>query len=311
MFYQIQDDLTPITLDEYDKGILTFGVITLNELEECYEKFGFARITVLECKHDTHQVHGEIEVYDDYHFGIITGIDTRHFIQVEDRIGIYIKKNLFLIVVIEDQDDSMRLELFESLKHLNLAKVSLERVVYGFLERLIFDNYTGLESIEEEISTHEDKINDNKLSRNFNYEITGIRKRLLLLDNYYEQLIVIGEELGENAIDIFKDENLRYFRMFTNRVTRLSNNTRMLQDYCVHVRDAYNAQLDYNLNNIMKMFTVVTTIFLPLTLIVGWYGMNFKYMPELGWKYGYLFVIIISIIVAAICIIYFKKKKFL
>ncbi len=311
MFFQIQNEIHPITLMEYDKDILTFGIISLEELEECYEDFGFARITVMECKNDTHQIHGEIEVYEDYHFGIITGIETRHFIRLQDRIGIYIKQNLFLIVVIEDQDDSMRVELFESLKHINLSRVTLERLVYGFLERLIYNNYATLETLEEEISSHEDKINDNHLNRNFNYQITGIRKRLLLLDNYYEQLIVIGEELEENAIDIFKEDNLRYFKLFTDRVTRLSNNTRMLQDYCIHVRDAYNAQLNYNLNNIMKMFTVVTTIFLPLTLIVGWYGMNFTYMPELNWKYGYIFVIIISIIVAAICIFYFKKKKFL
>ncbi|WMJ85709.1 magnesium transporter CorA family protein [Anaerocolumna sp. MB42-C2] len=311
MYYQIQNEISPITLKDYNPDILTFGIITLDELDECYESFGFALATVMECKNDTHEIHGEIEVYDDYHFGIITGIETKHFIRVQDRIGIYIKSNLFLIVVIEDQDDSMRVELFESLKHVNLSKVTLERLIYGFLERLILNNYSSLEKIEEEISDHEDKINDNRLDRNFNYEITGIRKRLLLLDNFYEQLIVIGEELEENAIDIFCADNLRYFKLFTDRVTRLSNNTRMLQDYSDHVRDSYHAQLDYNLNNIMKMFTVVTTIFLPLTLIVGWYGMNFTYMPELHWKYGYLFVIIISIIVAILCIFYFKKKKFL
>jgi magnesium transporter len=311
MFFQIQNDICPISLPDFNKDVLTLGIITLEELEDCYEDFGFSLTTVMECKNDTHRLHGEIEVYEDYHFGIITGIETKHFIRLQDRIGIYIKHNLFLIVIIEDQDDSMKVDLFESLKRVNLSKVSLERLVYGFLERLIYDNYSSLEKIEEEISAHEDKINDNQLDRNFNYNITGIRKRLLLLDNYYEQLIVIGEELEENAIDIFAQENLRYFKLFTDRVTRLSNNTRMLQDYCIHVRDAYHAQLDYTLNNIMKIFTVVTTIFLPLTLIVGWYGMNFTYMPELSWKYGYLFVIIISIIVAVLCILYFKKKKFL
>jgi magnesium transporter len=61
----------------------------------------------------------------------------------------------------------------------------------------------------------------------------------------------------------------------------------------------------------MKLFTVVTTIFLPLTLIVGWYGMNFTTMPELGWSFGYVYVILLSIIVAIICYIFFKKKKFM
>ncbi|HWT27849.1 MAG TPA: CorA family divalent cation transporter, partial [Mobilitalea sp.] len=111
--------------------------------------------------------------------------------------------------------------------------------------------------------------------------------------------------------DLFNEENLQYFRIFTDRVARLSSTTRMLQEYSVQVREAYHAQLDLDLNNIMKMFTVVTTIFLPLTLIVGWYGMNFTTMPELTWKYGYLFVIGLCVITAFICIYFFKKKKFM
>lgn len=311
MFFQIQEDLRPISPDEYNPRILTLGIIPIDELEECYKTFGFSELTVSECKNNTRQIHGAIEVYEDYHFGILTGMERKHFIRLMDRIAIFIKENLFLIVTIEDTNNSIQNDLFESLKHQNLSKTSLERLIYGFLERLIYDNYKILEKIEIEISRHEDKINDNHLSRDFNHEITRIQKKLLLLDNYYEQLAVLGEELDENAIDIFKEENLRYFKLFTERVTRLSTHTRMLKDYLVHVRDSYHAQLDYNLNNIMKMFTVVTTIFLPLTLIVGWYGMNFTYMPELSWKYGYLFVIILSILVAIICILYFKKKKFL
>ncbi len=311
MLYQIQNDMHPVSTREFNPELLTFGIISVDELEESYEEFGFSLSTVMACKKDIHQFHGELESYEDYHFGIITGIETKHFIRLQDRIGIYIKHNLFLLVTIEDQDDSMKTQLFESLKYVSPAKMTLERLVYGFLERLVYDNYSSLEKIEEEISLHEDTINDNQPDRNFNNDITGIRKRLLLLDNFYEQLIVIGEELEENALDIFNETNLRYFRLFTNRVTRLSNNTKTLKDYCIHVRDAYHAQLDYNLNKIMKLFTVVTTIFLPLTLIVGWYGMNFTYMPELSWKYGYLFVIIISIIVAVICILYFRRKKFL
>lgn len=71
-----------------------------------------------------------------------------------------------------------------------------------------------------------------------------------------------------------------------------------------------DATLNYNLNNTMKLFTMVTIIFQPLTLIVGWYGMNFKYMPELGWKFGYLYVIVLSIVVVGVILYWFKKRKF-
>ena len=71
------------------------------------------------------------------------------------------------------------------------------------------------------------------------------------------------------------------------------------------------AALDYNANSIMKVFTVVTTIFMPLTLIVGWYGMNFHFMPELTWEYGYIGVIVLSVTVVIASIVFFKKKKLL
>lgn len=311
MFYQIQDRLSPIRLEEYNPSLLTLGIISLKELTECYTVFGFSQSTVLECQDVTRKLHGIMGIYDDYHFCIITAIDTKSFIHLEDRIAIYIKENLFLIVIIKDQDNSIHMDLFDSLDKLNLSKISLERLIYGFLERLLVNNYTMLEEIEDTISEFEESIDDNRLPKDFYHEIAGVRKRLLLLDNYYEQLIFIGEELSDNSIGLFAEDRLRYFKLFTDRVSRLSNTVRKLDDYSIHVRDAYHARMDYNLNNIMKFFTVITTIFLPLTLIVGWYGMNFSNMPELNWKYGYPLVIIISVAVVLISIFYFKRKKFL
>lgn len=98
------------------------------------------------------------------------------------------------------------------------------------------------------------------------------------------------------------------FRIVKNRVNRLYSSVINLRDYVSQVREAYQAQVDISQNNLMKIFTVVTSIFLPLSLIVGWYGMNFN-MPEFSWKNGYIFVISLSFMVFCTCIILFKKKK--
>ena len=170
MFYQIQEDVFPITLQEIDDDKLTLGIVSLEELEQCYEQFGFSYSTVIECKNDAKQIHSTIDIYNNYHFGIIIGLDSQRIISVQDRIGIYIKQNLFLIVIIEDKDDSIRAKLSESLKHINFSKVTLERLIYGFLERIINDDYTTLEEIEAEISDHEEKVADNQLNKNFNHK---------------------------------------------------------------------------------------------------------------------------------------------
>lgn len=83
-----------------------------------------------------------------------------------------------------------------------------------------------------------------------------------------------------------------------------------LKELLYQASEAHQAKLDYHMNKTMQLFTVLTSIFMPLTLITGWYGMNFYYMPELKNPYGYLGVIILSISVITVSIFWFKKKKF-
>ena len=97
---------------------------------------------------------------------------------------------------------------------------------------------------------------------------------------------------------------------FTHRAERLQNHVKLLRENMLQLRELYQSMQDARQNKIMGILTIVTTFFLPLTLITGWYGMNFAYMPELKWRYGYLSVIIVSLIIAIGEIIYFKKKKF-
>ena len=112
----------------------------------------------------------------------------------------------------------------------------------------------------------------------------------------------------ENENDIFDGKTLRSFRMLYRRTERRFQNVLNLREAVTQVRESYEAEVDISLNTTMKIFTVVTTIFLPLTLIVGWYGMNFQ-MPEYGWKYGYLFVTAVSLLFILAGIVYFKKKR--
>ena len=99
--------------------------------------------------------------------------------------------------------------------------------------------------------------------------------------------------------------------MFSSRVDRLYDAATHLRDYTIQLNDLYQSQLDVRQNRIMTVLTVVTTIFMPLTLIVGWYGMNFKYMPELESRMGYPTVIVLSALIIIGSLIFFKIKKIL
>ena len=104
---------------------------------------------------------------------------------------------------------------------------------------------------------------------------------------------------------------MRHFSILQNRAERFRSIVLNLRDYVTQMREAYQSQIDIQQNQLMRLFTVITAIFLPLNLLVGWYGMNFKNMPELAWRYGYLGVIIISVIICVFLIIWFKKRRWL
>ena len=110
-------------------------------------------------------------------------------------------------------------------------------------------------------------------------------------------------------MDFSSKKQLKYFGTLSNRADRLMGRTAHLLEYAQQVRDLYQAQVDAKQNSNMQFLTVLSTIFFPLTLITGWYGMNFENMPEL--KNGYPGVIALSLIVIVVCILIFKKKKIL
>ena len=137
------------------------------------------------------------------------------------------------------------------------------------------------------------------------------RKRFNIFHAYYEQLMNMGDVMQTSVNGGLSEEEKAQWQLFSNRAERLHDHVEMLREYLVQIRELYQSLIAVKQNQVMSILTVVTTIFLPLTLIAGWYGMNFPNMPEFGWKYAYPAVIIVSILVIILEIIYFKKKKML
>ena len=187
---------------------------------------------------------------------------------------------------------------------------SIERFLYDFLEQLIIGDLALLEQMEHQLDRMEERLMEDASEGDFTW-LNQIRGRLLDLRLHYGQLIDLGQELEENENGFFKEENLRYFRMFTERVGRLQDTVTVLREYTVQLRDLIQARIDVKQNRIITLLTVITTIFTPLTLITGWYGMNFKYMPELEYPISYPIVILVSLAIAVGCLVYFKKKKWM
>ena len=186
----------------------------------------------------------------------------------------------------------------------------LERFIYDFLEQIISPDLERLELLEQNLDKMEEEILSGEAESALS-KLNEVRGDLLDLSLHYGQLMDLGSELEENENNFFKPENLRYFRLFTARAVRLREMTVNLRDYTVQLRDLIQTRVDVKQNRIITLLTVVTTIFTPLTLLTGWYGMNFRYMPELNFRWSYPIVIAVSLIIAVGSLLYFKKKKWM
>ena len=144
----------------------------------------------------------------------------------------------------------------------------------------------------------------------FSAPMTALRKETSAWFRYYSQLDDVACELRENENGFFSDGEQLLFRMLEDRVIRLREESQLLRESCTQVQSLFQAEIDIRQNRIMQILTIVTTIFLPLTLLVGWYGMNFSGMPELTWKYGYPVIVVVSIVIVGISLWVCKRKKF-
>lgn len=218
------------------------------------------------------------------------------------KIFIFLDNDNLLIFI----ENSHLYKQFTQLFNDNPKKDNIELLRLFFIN-LIANDMEYIDKFEESITDTEDHALQNK-TNDYLDQIIKFRKQLLHLKHYYNQLQVIFDGFLENENKLFDSESLRKLTIIHNRIDHLQLSVSSLRDYVTQMREAYQSQIDIEQNHIMKVFTLITAIFLPLTLMVGWYGMNFKHMYELNSPYSYPIFILISILVCISLVIYFKKK---
>lgn len=185
---------------------------------------------------------------------------------------------------------------------------SLERFLYDFLEHIVYNDFKMLEAYESRLEKLEDSILKDEFDETIEI-LNDIRGDLLDLRTHYEQMIDMTQELEENENNFFTEKNLRYFRLITSRIERYKDQVLALREYSMQIRDLYQTQVDVRQNKTMTILTVITTIFFPLSIITGWYGMNFAYMPELEYKWSYPILFGVCLLVILTGLIISKKNK--
>ncbi|MDD6811332.1 MAG: CorA family divalent cation transporter [Lachnospiraceae bacterium] len=247
----------------------------------------------------------KVESLNDYLYGTFSVPRVLDLLGKRHEISFFMNEKF--IVIIDENGYALRnIEKIRTKKIHQAA--SKEQFLYNFVNQIFRNDISILEEYERKIIDMEEKIMDDKM-HDFQKKMMPVRKELLVLKCYYEQISEMGKELEENENGLFIKKRMKYFRSITDKADRLSGKSTQLLDYSQQLRDVYQSQVDAKQNNTIEFLTIISTIFFPLTLITSWYGMNFKDMPEL--EHGYPYVILLCICIVIGTILLFKRKKIL
>ncbi|MGO9117575.1 MAG: magnesium/cobalt transporter CorA [Desulfomonilaceae bacterium] len=191
-----------------------------------------------------------------------------------------------------------------------IRKGGTDYLAYCLID-IVVDNYFGLlERLGEKIELLEEDLVTNPtpeiLSQihNFKMDMIFLRRSVWPLREVVNMLA-----LGES--NLIKESSRPYFRDVYDHTIHIIDTMETYRDIVSGMLDIYLSSISYKLNEIMKILTILATIFIPLTWIAGWYGMNFKHMPELEWRWGYPMVIGVSIAVVVGLFLFFRRKGWL
>jgi magnesium transporter len=191
-----------------------------------------------------------------------------------------------------------------------LRKMGPDYLVHAVLDAIIDHYFVVLEKLGEKIEFLEEEVviqptpSTLQAAHQLKREMIFLRKAVWPLREVIDSL-----ERGESYL--IKESTVIYLRDIYDHTIQVIDNIETFRDMLSGMMDIYLSSISNRMNEIMKVLTLIATIFIPLTFIVGSYGMNFKYMPELSWPWGYPLVMALMLVVAIFMLIYFRRKKWI
>lgn len=307
MYYLLNSSMRPLA-DDYQKkdGDTLVSVVTTEECEKIHGSLPHYDILARNIQ-DHNIQYCKAEMLPDCIIGTLLIPDKQALRQHILSLSFYLEKGLLVLV-----DDTHHMEsilsVFREAELLNSPNTAA--FFCRLLEYLISDDGLFLQKMEQEMAAMEDSIQQIR-TNTVNPVLLQSRRHLLILNSYYQQLLDFCETMEENSNHFFTKSECQSFSINSARIERLYNHSRTLREYALQIREMYQTQMDIRQNHTMQILTVVTAIFLPLTLITGWYGMNFKNMPELQTDNGYFILIFICILIVVVEIWLFRKNRWL
>ena len=282
---------------------------TSRDFDELAEEFGFHPLSIEDCRNE-HQ-RPKVEEFNGYYFIVLyeASLSGPHDALELRELNIFLGSN-YLVTV-----HSRPIRAVETANRLwrewtDRAEHGAGLLAYLLIDAIVDDYMPLLDVLSERIDDLEDQIFGDFKPEAIQ-EIFRIKKQLLFLRRTVTPLRDVFNTMLRREQPIFQRETHVYFQDVYDHLIRVADTIDTMRDMLSSTMDAYLSVSGNRMNMIMKRLTSISTILMSVTLVAGIYGMNFKFMPELGWRYGYVFALLSMVAVGAALYTFLKKVDWL
>ena len=191
-----------------------------------------------------------------------------------------------------------------------IRKMGPDYLAYSLIDMIVDNYFLILEKLAEKVELLEEELVANPTTKTLQ-QIQKFKNEMTFLRRAVWPLREVVSGLGRKESPLVKETTEIYLRDVYDHTVQVMDTIEVYREMLSGMLDIYLSSVSNRLNSVMKVLTIIATIFMPLTFIAGIYGMNFKYMPELEWRWGYLAVWLVFVIVGVSMLIYFRKRKWL
>ena len=189
-----------------------------------------------------------------------------------------------------------------------IRKSGSDYLTYRLLDAIVDNYFVVLEKLGERVESLQERIIKD-LTPEILHEIHELKREMIFLRKTVWPLREVVSGLQREETMLVKENTKLYLRDVYDHTIQVMDSIETFREMISAMIEIYLSNLNNRINSVMKVLTVIATIFMPPTFIVGIYGMNFKNMPELDWKYGYPAVMLLMLVIAITMLTVFKKKK--
>lgn len=295
----------------FNSWINVDGVHNVEIIKTLGEQFGLHQLTLEDILNT--EIRPKIEVFESYVLIIVKMLrynTTTKEVEAE-QVSLVLGDN-YVLSFQENRDgdvfDGIRLRIANP--HGRHRKSGPDYLLYSLLDAVVDHYFVVLERIGEKLEDLEEEITGSP-SQDVLKSLYALKQELIFMRRSVWPLREIISSLDREESILIKKEIRKYIRDIYDHTIQVIDTTESFRDSTGSLLDLYLSSVSNRTNDVMKVLTMISTIFMPLTFIAGVYGMNFDNMPELKWRYGYFIILGLMAISIIIMLLWFRRKKWL